>query len=388
MKCIKMKAVNNIIQERRLLEAINYPFITNLRFAFQDDENMFMILDLMLGGDLRFHLDRNGPMKEAVVRFYCAELALSINYLHDKQIVHRDLKPDNVLLCEEGHAHLTDFNIAVKYSESTPLKSVAGSMAYMAPEVLEKRGYFATPDWWSLGVILYELLFGRRPFRGKTNDQLTRAITHESLRFPNNAEVTMSKECLQVICGLLERDITKRLGAGKDNFKLLRDHPWFKIKVGDQGPLDWDLVEQKKVKPPFVPDSKRANFDASHELEELLLEENPLRAKKRAGKRDYSKVPGGETGEYAKAYALMEVKFSTFNYERRGEIHGRATSTSSINLKASSETPVVIAKTEEEKLHEISMHDLSNYDKSADDIPKTQADGEVKSETEEVGNVV
>eukprot|EP00158_Paraphelidium_tribonemae_P006300 Partr_v1_DN27766_c1_g1_i4_m67247 putative AGC YANK protein kinase len=89
MKCIKMKAVNNIIQERRLLEAINYPFITNLRFAFQDDENMFMILDLMLGGDLRFHLDRNGPMKEAVVRFYCAELALSINYLHDKQIVHR-----------------------------------------------------------------------------------------------------------------------------------------------------------------------------------------------------------------------------------------------------------------------------------------------------------
>ncbi|KAG5460643.1 MAG: hypothetical protein BJ554DRAFT_7278, partial [Olpidium bornovanus] len=156
-----MKAVENIIQERRLLEEIDFGLVCNLRYAFQDDENMFMVLDLMLGGDVRFHLDRQGSMEEAVVRFYCAEVGAGLAYLHSKKIVHRDLKPDNVLLDEKGHAHLTDFNIAVNFTESKPLTAVAGSMAYMAPEVLSKKGYFASIDWWSLGVMAYELLFGK-----------------------------------------------------------------------------------------------------------------------------------------------------------------------------------------------------------------------------------
>ncbi|CAG8532028.1 7858_t:CDS:2, partial [Paraglomus brasilianum] len=136
-----MRAVENIIQERRLLEEIEFPLVCNLRYAFQDDENLFMILDLMLGGDLRFHLERQGPMNEEVVKFYVAEVALGLDYLHSRKIIHRDLKPDNVLLDEKGHAHLTDFNIAVHFNEKKPLTSVAGSMAYMAPEVLMKKGY-------------------------------------------------------------------------------------------------------------------------------------------------------------------------------------------------------------------------------------------------------
>lgn len=94
-KCIKMRAVENIIQERRLLEEVECPFVCNLRYAFQDDENLFMVLDLMLGGDLRFHLDRMGMMKEDMVRFYTAEVACGLAYLHSRRIVHRDLKPDN-----------------------------------------------------------------------------------------------------------------------------------------------------------------------------------------------------------------------------------------------------------------------------------------------------
>jgi serine/threonine kinase 32 len=162
-KCLQMHAVDNILSERRLLEQIDFNLIVNLRYAFQDDENLFMVLDLMLGGDLRFHLDRLGYLPEEHVQFYAAQLALSLRYLHSRNIIHRDLKPDNILLDERGHAHLTDFNIAVRLSRQRkrPLMSVAGSLAYISPEILQKQGYTYSVDWWSLGIVIYELLYGK-----------------------------------------------------------------------------------------------------------------------------------------------------------------------------------------------------------------------------------
>jgi serine/threonine kinase 32 len=102
-KCIKMKAVDNIIQERNLLEDLDHPFVVNLRYAFQDDENMFMIIDLMLGGDLRYHLDRQFNLPEKHIKFYAAEVCNALCFLHSKGIVHRDLKPDNLLLDDKGN---------------------------------------------------------------------------------------------------------------------------------------------------------------------------------------------------------------------------------------------------------------------------------------------
>jgi len=274
-KCVKMKAVANIIQERRLLEEIDHPFVVNLRYAFQDDENCFFVLDLMLGGDLRFHLERLGSLTEETVRFYVAEISSALAYLHDHRIIHRDIKPDNILLDEAGHAHLTDFNIAVHYSDRRLLSGVAGSMAYMAPEILAKRGYSFQIDWWSLGVCAYELIFGRRPFRGKTNSDLTHSIVKDSLRFPEDGANRCSREGMQALRMFLERDPLKRMGWKPDEGMVgLRSHPWLQS-------IDWDTLEDKKQMPPFVPDSKKANFDASHELEELLLEDNPLKARQR-----------------------------------------------------------------------------------------------------------
>lgn len=239
------------------------------------------------------HLERLGSLSEDTVRFYVAELASALSFLHEKRIMHRcvvlafplrflpltlasiersDIKPDNILLDENGHAHLTDFNIAVHFSDRRMLTGVAGSMAYMAPEILTKRGYTYPIDWWSLGVCAYELIFGRRPFRGRTNTALTQSISKDSLRFPENAESKCSKDGMRAIKGVrlsfsvaphdcgkttdcsdllqfLDRDPWKRLACSPkgESMEEIQQHPWF-------AGIDWDKLTQKALPSPFVPD--------------------------------------------------------------------------------------------------------------------------------------
>jgi serine/threonine kinase 32 len=328
-KCVKMKAVANVIQERRLLEEIDHPFVVNLRYAFQDDENCFFVLDLMLGGDLRFHLERLGSLPEETVRFYVAQIASALAFLHEQRIMHRDLKPDNILLDQRGNAHLTDFNIAVHFSEKRLLTGVAGSMAYMAPEILHKRGYTYPIDWWSLGVCAYELIFGRRPFRGKTNSNLTYSISKDPLKFPEDAESKCSRHGLQALKGLLDRDPPKRLGCKPhgEGIQEVREHPWFQ-------PINWDTLQSKEQTPPFVPDSKKANFDASHELEELLLEDNPLKAKQRKLNQDNLTPEMKQMEEQFTSYDFKRSKRTSY-YPHNQHIISTVTATSSTGLIAS-----------------------------------------------------
>jgi serine/threonine kinase 32 len=186
-----------------------------MRYAFQDDENCFFVLDLMLGGDLRFHLDRRGPMPEAAIRLWVAELASAVEYLHRQRIIHRDIKPDNILLDSEGHAHLTDFNVAIHYSEKRLHTSIGGSMAYMAPEMLATResrsgrepvprGYTWCIDWWSLGVTAFELAYFRRPFDAKSSEKMKELILTEPIRFEprEGKQVNLSSACESMLQGV------------------------------------------------------------------------------------------------------------------------------------------------------------------------------------------
>ncbi|OBZ89762.1 Serine/threonine-protein kinase 32A [Choanephora cucurbitarum] len=297
-KCIELNATSNILTERKILEKIDYPLVVNLRYAFHDDENIFMVLDLMLGGDLRFHLDRLGCFNELQTRFYVADLILSIHHIHKLMIIHRDIKPDNVLLDSAGHAHLSDFNIATQLTKKKPYKNNrAGSLVYMAPEILEEKRYTTDVDWWSLGVTMFELLFGRRPFNGQTSEELRNAIINDPLVIPDDTQV--SDECIDVLKGLLTRPPKERLGHGVQGYRRLQSHPWF-------DGLDWETLENKTAISPFIPNNDKSNFDAVHELEELLFEEEPLKPHKKSSTKS----------DTMKELLEMDDKFIPYDYTK------------------------------------------------------------------------
>ncbi|XP_030660932.1 serine/threonine-protein kinase 32C isoform X2 [Nomascus leucogenys] len=168
-QCIERDEVRNVFRELEILQEVEHVFLVNLWYSFQDEEDMFMVVDLLLGGDLRYHLQQNVQFSEDTVRLYICEMALALDYLRGQHIIHRDVKPDNILLDERGHAHLTDFNIATIIKDGERATALAGTKPYMAPEIFHSfinggTGYSFEVDWWSVGVMAYELLRGWRPY--------------------------------------------------------------------------------------------------------------------------------------------------------------------------------------------------------------------------------
>ncbi|KAJ5612770.1 Serine/threonine-protein kinase 32B [Penicillium lagena] len=279
---VRSESVRNIIRERRMLEHLNHPFLCNLRYSFQDMEYIYIVVDLMNGGDLRFHISRKCFTEEAV-RFWMAELGCALKYIHSQGIIHRDLKPDNVLLDSEGHVHLADFNVASDFRPGKPLTSKSGTLAYLAPEVYEGVGYYNEVDWWSLGVTFYECIYSKRPFEGRSQDTLSENIKKAQPKYyVTNPAVSVA--CLRALGSLMEKDRSKRIGA--TGFETFTNH------------------------------DDKTNFDATYDLEELLLEEAPLEARARRQK------PRAELREDATAkeirddelHRLIETMFEPFDY--------------------------------------------------------------------------
>jgi len=181
---------------------------------------------------------------------------------------------------------------------------VAGSMAYMAPEILTRKGYTYTVDWWSLGVCAFELIFGRRPFRGKSTSDLTHSITHAHVKFPEDAGSKCSTQGLAALKSMLERNYHKRLGCtapgSVQSFLDFQEHPWF-----DE--LDWDRLSNKELEPAFKPDEKKDNYNPTHELERLLLDEDTPRARKRNPKRDIATL--------SPEMRTLETEFTPYDFK-------------------------------------------------------------------------
>ncbi|CAO0792886.1 unnamed protein product [Mucor circinelloides] len=304
-ECIRMDAARNIIRERVILEQLDHPFLCRLRFAFQDNDYMYMVTDLMLGGDLHFHLSRQPYFSEDVIRFWFAELSAAIKYLHLKRVVHRDIKPHNILMDDQGHVHLADFNIATYLHAHRMLTSNSGTGYYIAPEVYKGGGYNEAVDWWSLGVTLYECIYHKRPFEYDTTEELHAAIRRGHVNYPTK-DRQVSGECLSVIQGFLEVNPNKRLGYGDAGWAALVRHPFFRS-------IQWNKLESKQIIPPFQPATEN-NFDITFDLEELLLEESPLTAQ--TTKRNKSKRNNNNSvlSKQQKDLIMIEEKFKYFDF--------------------------------------------------------------------------
>ncbi|KAI1090456.1 kinase-like protein [Rostrohypoxylon terebratum] len=301
---VRSESVRNIIRERRMLEHLNHPFICNLRYSFQDIEYMYLVVDLMSGGDLRFHISRKAFTEEAV-RFWIAELGCALRYVHSQGIIHRDVKPDNVLLDADGHVHLTDFNVASDVVPGKLLTSKSGTLAYLAPEVYAGKGYDVRADWWSLGVLFYECIYNKRPFEGSSESTLTNVILAANPKFPVT-QPPVSLPCLYAIGSALNPNPDKRLGSTWQSFT---NEPFFQA-------IDFAALERKELEPVFVPSADKTNFDATYDLEELLLEEAPLEARARRQKpREKLKDDATEKEiREEELYRSIERDFQQFDY--------------------------------------------------------------------------
>ncbi|KAJ5071551.1 non-specific serine/threonine protein kinase [Anaeramoeba ignava] len=248
--------VEQTLAEKDVFLRARHPFLVSLHYSFQSDEKLFMILDYANGGELFFHLRKEGKFSNERVRLYAAEIVLALEYLHKLDIVYRDLKLENILLSDDGHIKITDFGL-VKTNiseEKNGTKTICGTPEYMAPEVLLEIGYSKSVDWWSLGVLMYEMLVGLPPFYSEDMNVLYQKILRQPLKFPPD----VPELARDLIKKLLIRNPKKRIGSSNEDSLPIKSHPYFAI-------FDWEKVYKKEIEPSFKPEIKEvtdiSNFD-------------------------------------------------------------------------------------------------------------------------------
>jgi len=256
---VQKKEVAHTLGERNILvrtAKTDSPFIVGLKFSFQTASDLYLVTDYMSGGELFWHLQKEGRFGEARAKFYIAELILALQHLHDHNIVYRDLKPENILLDANGHIALCDFGLSkANLADTDTTNTFCGTTEYLAPEVLlDENGYTKMVDFWSLGVLVFEMCCGWSPFYAEDTQQMYKNIAFGKVRFPRDA---LSTEGRNFVKGLLNRNPKHRLGANGDAEEL-KAHPFFTD-------IDWDQLAKKNVVPPFKPKLKSeldvSNFD-------------------------------------------------------------------------------------------------------------------------------
>lgn len=257
---VKMKQVEHTNDERRMLKLVEHPFLIRMWGTFKDSKNLFMVMDYIEGGELFSLLRKSQRFPNPVAKFYAAEVVLALEYLHSHDIIYRDLKPENILLDRNGHIKITDFGFAKEVSTAT--WTLCGTPDYIAPEVITTKPYNKSVDWWSLGVLIYEMLAGYTPFYDTTPMKTYEKILSGKIHFPN----FMHPDVIDLLSRLITADLSSRLGNLLNGPADIRNHPWFAEVV-------WEKLLAKDIETPYEPPITAGVGDSSlfdHYPEEQL----------------------------------------------------------------------------------------------------------------------
>ncbi|CAG8490652.1 11500_t:CDS:2 [Ambispora gerdemannii] len=261
---IERREVEHTLAEKNILiQAETCPFLVGLKFSFQTRTHLYLVTDFMNGGELFWHLQNEVRLSEERAKFYAAEIVLALEHLHKYNIVYRDLKPENILLDATGHIALCDFGLCKEnLGAGQTTNTFCGTSEYLAPEVLAECGYGKSVDWWSLGILFYEMIAGFSPFYTHDTQVMYRRILFGKLKFPKGL---FSDEAKSLIKGLLARNPQHRLGTYHDAEEI-KSHPFFNN-------INWDALYAKKSPPPFKPnvasEDDTSCFDPAFTEEEI-----------------------------------------------------------------------------------------------------------------------
>jgi len=245
VKIIDNQNIKNIKNERDLLSKLNHPFIVNMHFSFQNSNYLYLVMDLLTGGDLRYHLFHRKSFNEEQSKFFISCVILGLEYCHSNLIIHRDIKPENVILDSYGYAHITDFGIA-KMQQPNNSNETSGTPGYMAPEVLFGRNHTTVADYFACGVMCYEFMKGVKPYLGKNRKEIKERIKEREIKLDKrNLKEGWSLDAADFINQLLQRQANRRLGY-KGGINELKKHPWLKN-------IDWKELYNGRVTSPFIP---------------------------------------------------------------------------------------------------------------------------------------
>jgi len=250
VKLIKENAYDEVLHEQELASKLHHPFLVTMNFSFQDDDYLYMINDLMSGGDLRFWYIIQKKFTEKEAKFIVVCIILGLEYLHTNKIIHRDLKPENILFDKRGYVHLADFGIA-KELQNEPeerIINISGSPGYMSPETIFNQKHSYASDFFSLGIICYEMMMKHRPYLGRNREEIKEKMENEFVQIKENEiPIGWSADFADFINKLLEKNEENRLGF--KGIQELKCHEWLKY-------YDWKNLYLMKIKAPFVPPKK------------------------------------------------------------------------------------------------------------------------------------
>jgi len=239
---MKLKQVDHINNEKRLMGQIDYPFVVNMTGYAKDDRFVYIIMECIGGGELFTHLRRARKFSDEQAKFYASHIAGAFAHIHSKNIVHRDLKPENILLMKNGYSKLTDFGFAKIIEPGTRTYTLCGTPEYIAPEVLLNKGHGKPVDWWTLGILIYEMIVGQPPFCDEDPMGIYQKILAGKIYFPKYFD----KNAKALVKKLLTADLSKRYGNLKDGSDDILKHKWFSS-------LDWAKLEKMEIPSPYLP---------------------------------------------------------------------------------------------------------------------------------------